>query len=49
MLDKTIDSALLKLRRQIIRGGLDGLDHFNALLVQRGIVSYSPTLGQISG
>lgn len=37
MLDKTIDSALLNLRRQIIRGNLDGLEHVNALLVQRGL------------
>lgn len=37
MLDKTIDSALLELRRQIIRGNLDGLDHVEALLAQRGI------------
>jgi hypothetical protein len=37
MLDKTINSALLALRAQIIRGNLDGLDHVEALLVQRGI------------
>ncbi len=37
MLDKTINSALLAFRAQIIRGNLDGLDHVEALLVQRGI------------
>jgi hypothetical protein len=37
MLDKTITSALLHLRAQIIRDRLDGLGHVNALLVQRGI------------
>ena len=37
MLDKSITSALLALRAQIIRGNLDGLDHVEALLVQRGI------------
>ncbi len=37
MLDKTIGSALLNLRRQIVRGGLDGLPHVEALLVVRGI------------
>ncbi|MFN3824947.1 MAG: hypothetical protein ACK4RN_13280 [Pseudorhodobacter sp.] len=35
MLDKTIDSALLALRRQVIREGGDGLDHVEALLVMR--------------
>ena len=37
MLDKTIDSALINLRKQIIRGDLDGLEHVNALLVTRGV------------
>lgn len=37
MLDKTIISALLNLRKQIIRDGLTGLDHVNALLAARGI------------
>ncbi|GGH60723.1 hypothetical protein GVY41_17250 [Frigidibacter albus] len=37
MLDKTINNALLALRAQIIRENLDGLDHVNALLIQRGI------------
>jgi hypothetical protein len=37
MLDKTVTSALLHLRAQIIRDRLDGLDHVNALLVQRGV------------
>ena len=37
MLDKSITSALLALRAQIIRGNLDGLDNVEALLVQRGI------------
>ncbi len=37
MLDKTITSALLNLRVQIIRGKLDGLGHVEALLVARGV------------
>ena len=37
MLDKTINSALLSLRAQIIRDRLDGLAHVNALLAQRGV------------
>ena len=37
MLDKTITNALIALRRQIIRGNLDRLDHVNALLAARGI------------
>ncbi len=37
MQDKTITNALLELRKQIIRGNLEGLDHVNALLVARGI------------
>lgn len=36
MLDKSIDSALLNLRRQMCRAGQD-LAHINALLAQRGI------------
>lgn len=37
MLDKTIDSALLHLRKQIIRGDGKGLEHAEALLAMRGI------------
>ena len=37
MQDKTITNALLRLRAQIIRGKLDGLDHVEALLVARGV------------
>ena len=37
MLDKTITSALLQLRAQIIRGRLDGLAHVQALLLARGV------------
>ena len=37
MLDKTIDSALLALRKQVIRGDGNGLCHVEALLWQRGI------------
>ena len=37
MLDKTITSALLNLRAQIIRDKLEGLEHVNALLVARGV------------
>ncbi len=37
MQDKTIDSALLALRKQIIRGNLDGLDHVESLLTLRGV------------
>ena len=37
MQDRTINSALLNLRRDIIRGDGVGLDHVEALLVQRGI------------
>ena len=37
MQDRTIDSALLALRKQIIRGNLDGLEHVEALLQFRGI------------
>jgi hypothetical protein len=46
MLDKTIDSALLNLRRQIIQGNLDGLGHVEAFLAQRGLdPSALPTVG----
>ena len=37
MLDKTITSALLNLRAQIIRDKRDGLGHVEALLVARGV------------
>ena len=37
MLDKTITAALLALRTQIIRDGLDGLPHVEALLIARGV------------
>jgi hypothetical protein len=37
MLDKTITSALLHLRAQIIRDGLGGIEYVNALLVLRGV------------
>jgi len=37
MQDKTINSALLALRKQIIRGKLDGLTHVEALLMMRGV------------
>ena len=37
MQDKSIDGALLALRKQIIRGDLDGLAHVEALLVLRGV------------
>lgn len=37
MLDKSITSALLALRAQIIRDGLEGLEHVNALLLARGV------------
>lgn len=36
MQDKTIDSVLWELRAQIVRDGLDGLHHVNALLLARG-------------
>ena len=36
MQDKSINGALLALRKQIIRGDLDGLAHVEALLVLRG-------------
>ena len=37
MLDKTVTSALLQLRLMIIREGLDGLPHVDALLIARGV------------
>jgi len=37
MLDKTIDSALLALRKQIIRGNSEGLAHVEALCRMRGV------------
>jgi hypothetical protein len=37
MLDKSIDGALLALRKQIIRGKLDGLEHVEVLLAMRGV------------
>ncbi|WP_136634948.1 hypothetical protein [Pseudooceanicola onchidii] len=37
MQDKTINNALLALRKQIIREGGDGLDHVEALLAMRGV------------
>lgn len=37
MQDRTINSALLALRKQMIRGEGEGLDHVEALLALRGI------------
>ena len=37
MQDKSINGALIKLRAQIIRGGLNGLVQVEALLIARGI------------
>ncbi|MBB93077.1 MAG: hypothetical protein CML68_00510 [Rhodobacteraceae bacterium] len=37
MQDKSIDGALLALRKQTIREGRDGLDHVEALLRLRGV------------
>jgi len=37
MQNKTINGALLALRKQIIRGNLDGLNHVEALLRLRGV------------
>lgn len=37
MQDKSIDGALLALRKQIIRGDLEGLEHVEALLGIRGV------------
>ena len=38
MLDKSIDAALVELRRQIVRGGLEGQEHVEALMIARGVV-----------
>ena len=38
MQDRTIDSALLNLRKQMIRGDGAGLNHVEALLAMRGVV-----------
>ena len=37
MQDRSIDGALLALRKNIIRGGLEGLPHVEALLGLRGV------------
>ena len=37
MLDKSIDAALLELRPRVLRGGLEGREHVEALLLSRGI------------
>ena len=37
MQDKSINNALLELRAQIIRGGLEGREHVEALLLARGV------------
>lgn len=37
MQDKSINNALLALRKQIIRGNLDGLAHVEALLTMRAV------------
>ncbi|WP_159458612.1 hypothetical protein [Roseisalinus antarcticus] len=37
MQDKTIDNALLALRKDMIRNGGDGLTHVEALLTMRGV------------
>ncbi|MTJ05746.1 MAG: hypothetical protein FH759_13765, partial [Sediminimonas qiaohouensis] len=37
MQDRTIDNALLALRKEIVRHGRDGLDHVEALLTLRGV------------
>ena len=37
MQERTINSALLALRKQMIRGEGEGLDHVEALLALRGI------------
>ena len=37
MLDKSIDAALVELRRQIGRGGLEGQEHVEALMIARGV------------
>ena len=43
MLDKTITSALLNLRAQIIRHKLEGIKHVEALLIARSVTLPSPT------
>ena len=37
MLDKSVDGALLALRKNIIRSKLDRLEHVEALLAMRGV------------
>ena len=37
MQDRTIDNALLALRKQVIREGTEGQDHVEALLQMRGV------------
>jgi len=37
MLDKSIDAALMELRTRIVRGGLEGREHVEALLIARGV------------
>ena len=37
MLDKSIDAALLELRPRVLRGGLEGREHVEALLLSRGV------------
>jgi hypothetical protein len=37
MQDKSINGALLALRKQIIRGNMDGLEHVEVLLALRGV------------
>lgn len=37
MQDKSIDNALLALRKQVIRESCEGLDHVEALLALRGV------------
>jgi hypothetical protein len=39
MLDKSIDGALLALRKRIIRGHGEGLEHVEALLALRGVAA----------
>ena len=36
-MDKSIDAALLELRPRLLRGGLEGREHVEALLLSRGI------------
>lgn len=37
MQDRTINNALLALRRKIITGGFEGQEHVDALLAERGV------------